>query len=114
MRRRLYQINENARMDQNGILNRRSLEAADIGRRCSIPVFLKTFGSDVAYKEGPDGADVYVSRAMAAQMAQIPKISGVAWSPDERSYRPTLYVQGSAVPAEPLEPDRCGRRRDKR
>lgn len=110
----LYQINENARLDQDGILNRRSLEAAQIGRRCSIPVFLKTFGTDVAYKKEPDDTDVYVSRAMATQMAQIPKISGVAWSADEESYRPTLFVQGSAVPAEPLEPNRCGRQRGKR
>ena len=112
----LYQINENARLDQDGILNRRSLDAAEIGRRCSIPVFLKTFGTDVAYKQGADGDgdDVYVSPAMATQMAQIPKISGVAWSADEESYRPTLFVQGSAVPAEPLEPDRCGGPRAKR
>ena len=110
----LYQINENARLDQDGILNRRSLDAAEIGRRCSIPVFLKTFGTDVAYKKGPDETDVYVSRAMATQMAQIPKISGVAWSADEESYRPTLFVQGSAVPPEPLDPALCGQRRAKR
>ena len=34
---------------------------------------------------------------MAEQMAPKPNISGVAWSPDEGSYRPSLYVQGSPV-----------------
>jgi hypothetical protein len=34
---------------------------------------------------------------MARQMAQAPDISGVAWSANERSYRPTLFVQGSPV-----------------
>ena len=59
-------------------------------------MFLKTFGSDVAYTAA-DGAEVKVSPAMAEQMAQMPHISGVAWSRDEGSYRPTFYAQGSPV-----------------
>ena len=92
----LYQIQENAELDPDGILDFRSRTAAETGRRCNIPVFLKTFGSDVAYTK-PDGEDVKVSRGMAEQMAPKPNISGVAWSRDEGSYRPTLYVQGSPV-----------------
>jgi hypothetical protein len=30
-------------------------------------------------------------------MAQMPNISGVAWSADESSYHPILFVQGSPV-----------------
>jgi hypothetical protein len=93
----LYQINENARLDADGVLDRQSQTAGDIGRRCRIPVFLKTFGSDVAFKGERDGSTVYVTQSMARQMAQAPDISGVAWSADERSYRPTLFVQGSPV-----------------
>lgn len=92
----LYQIQENAELDQDGELDFRARTAAETGRRCNIPVFLKTFGSDVAYTK-PDGEEVKVSRAMAEQMAPKPNISGVAWSPDEGSYRPSLYVPGSPV-----------------
>ena len=90
----LYQINENARLDADGVLDRQSQTAADIGRRCRIPVFLKTFGSDVAFKNGRDDTTVYVTQSMARQMGQAPDISGVAWSADESRYRPTLFVQG--------------------
>ena len=95
----LYQINENARLDQDGILDAGSQIAQEIGSRCSIPVFLKTFGSDVAYTIVPDGSEVNVavSEDMARQMAQMPYISGVAWSADEGRYHPTLFVQGSGV-----------------
>jgi hypothetical protein len=72
------------------------------GAHCRIPVFLKTFGSDVAFKSERDGGTVYVTQDMARQMAQAPDISGVAWSADERSYRPTLFVQGSPVPQVPF------------
>ena len=92
----LYQIQENATLDQNGMLDFRSRTAAETGRRCEIPVFLKTFGSDAAYK-GPDKRDVMVTTAMAQRMAQMPNISGVAWSPDEGSYRPSFYAQGAPV-----------------
>lgn len=95
----LYQINENARLDQEGTLDAGSQIAQEIGSRCSIPVFLKTFGSDVAYTSMPDDSEVNVavSKDMARQMAQMPDISGVAWSADEGRYHPTLFVQGSGV-----------------
>jgi hypothetical protein len=35
-------------------------------------------------------------------MAQMPNIAGVAWSVDEGSYHPTIFVQGSPVPQAPL------------
>lgn len=104
----LYQINENARLNEKGNLDRRSQIAAEIGRRCSIPVFLKTFGTDVAYESEQDGEEVHVSTEMAQQMAQRPNISGVAWSPDEKSYRPTTFVQGSPVREVPFgSANRC-------
>jgi len=95
----LYVINENARLNQNGILNSASRTAQEIGRRCDIPIFLKTFGSDVAFTIEQNGIDrdVPVSKEMARQMAQMPNISGVAWSVDESSYHPILFVQGSPV-----------------
>jgi hypothetical protein len=92
----LYQIQENAELDPDGMLDFRSRTAAETGRRCNIPVFLKTFGSDIAYTK-PDGEEVTVSPRMAEQMALKPDISGVAWSPDEGSYRPSLYAQGAPV-----------------
>lgn len=95
----LYQINENARLNRDGVLDRDSRRAQQIGRRCSIPVFLMTFGSDIAYtiEENGEQPNVFVTREMAAEMAQMPDISGVAWSPDEAMYHPTLFVQGSPV-----------------
>ena len=104
----LYQINENARLNQDGSLNRASRIAQDIGRRCSIPVFLKTFNSDVAYTvdQDDDTSKVYVSEDMARQMAEKPNISGVAWSASEENYHPTLFVQGSPVRQAQL-PYRC-------
>jgi hypothetical protein len=95
----LYQINENATLSQDGILNRSSRVAQQIGRRYDIPVFLKTFGTDVAYTIEQNGnrVNVYVSQDMTRQMAQMPDISGAAWSPDEARYQPTLFVQGSPV-----------------
>jgi hypothetical protein len=73
--------------------------AQQIGRRCSIPVFLKTFGSDIAYTvdEGHETMQVEVSQEMARRMAQMPHISGVAWSADEANYHPTLFEQGAPV-----------------
>jgi len=106
----LYQINENARLGADGVLDRQSQTAGEIGRRCRIPVFLKTFGSDVAFKSERDGGTVHVTQDMARQMAQAPDISGVAWSADERSYRPTLFVQGSPVRQAPFgSANRCDR-----
>jgi hypothetical protein len=95
----LYQINENAKLNADGILNHASRIAQEIGRRCSIPVFLKTFGSDVAYtiEQDGDSVNVDVSEEMTRQMAQMPDISGAAWSADEENYHPTFFVQGSSV-----------------
>jgi hypothetical protein len=95
----LYQINENASLNQDGILDEASRIAQDIGRRCSIPVFLKTFGSDISYTIEQNGneVEVGVSQEMTRQIAQMPNISGAAWSADEGSYHPTLFVQGSPV-----------------
>jgi hypothetical protein len=95
----LYQINENAKLNADGILDHASRIAQEIGRRCSIPVFLKTFGSDVAYtiEQDGDSVNVDVSREMTRQMAQMPDISGAAWSVDEENYHPTFFVQGSPV-----------------
>jgi len=95
----LYQINENAKLNQNGILDDASRIAQEIGRRCSIPVFLKTFGSDVAYSIVQDGSKmtVYTSQEMTRRMAQMRYISGAAWSADERNYHPTFFAQGSPV-----------------
>jgi hypothetical protein len=95
----LYQINENAKLNADGILDHASRIAQEIGRRCSIPVFLKTFGSDVAYtiEQDSDSVDVDVSREMTRQMAQMPDISGAAWSADEENYHPTFFAQGSPV-----------------
>ena len=47
-------------------------------------------------------------KAWRAQMAHAPDISGVAWSADESSYRPTLFVQGSPVRQAPFgSANRC-------
>jgi hypothetical protein len=105
----LYQIVENARLNQYGILDGQSQIASEFGRRCGIPVFLKTFGTDTAFKDDGNGKAVHVSTAMARQMAQFPNIAGVAWSPDERQYRPTLFVQGSAVQPLPAADRGCTR-----
>ncbi len=95
----LYQINENATLSPDGALDRASRIAQQNGRRYGIPVFLKTFGTDVAHTVDQTGAPtrVYVSPEMTRQMAQLPDISGAAWSPDERRYQPTLFAQGAAV-----------------
>jgi hypothetical protein len=95
----LYQINENAISSRDGMLDDDSRIAQQIGRRYGIPVFLKTFGTDVAYTIEQDGnqVNVHVSPDMTRRMAQIPSISGAAWSPDEARYQPTLFAQGSPV-----------------
>jgi hypothetical protein len=95
----LYQINENATLSQDGELDDDSRVAQGTGRRYGIPVFLKTFGTDVAYTTEQDGneVDVTVSQDMTKRMAQLPNISGAAWSPNERRYQPTLFAQGSRV-----------------
>lgn len=107
--RPLYQINENARLSQDGTLDRDSRIAQQIGRQYCLPVFLKTFGSDVAYATEQDGDEVqvYVSKEMTRRMAGMPDISGAAWSADERRYRPTIFVQGSPVPQAPLPSGQC-------
>ena len=86
-------------LSQDGELDDDSRVAQDIGRRYGIPVFLKTFGTDVAYTTRQDGdeVDVFVSQDMTKRMAQLPNIAGAAWSPNERRYQPTLFAQGSAV-----------------
>ena len=95
----LYQINENARLSEEGRLDSQSRLAQQIGRQYCIPVFLKTFGSDVAHviKRNGYNEDVYVSEDMARRMAHMPDISGAAWSVDEADYHPTIFEQGSAV-----------------
>jgi hypothetical protein len=95
----LYQINENASLSEDGTLDRDSRIAQQIGRRYGIPVFLKTFGTDVAYTTEYDGkpASIHVSPEMTTQMARLPDIAGAAWSADEARYHPTLFAQGSAV-----------------
>jgi len=95
----LYQINENASLNQDGTLDRGSRLAQDLGRQCGIPIFLKTFGSDVAYtvEQDDEKIDIHVSQDMAREMAQKPNISGLAWSVEEENYHPTMFVQGSAV-----------------
>lgn len=95
----LYQINENAKLDQNGTLDKSSQVAQQIGRRYNIPVFLKTFGTDIAYTVEQDGkaVEVFVSEDMTREMARKPSISGAAWSADETRYQPTLFAQGAAV-----------------
>ena len=95
----LYQINENATLDQDGVLDGSSRLAQDIGRQYCIPVFLKTFGSDIAYTIDEDGtkSKVYVSQEMTRRMAQLPSISGAAWSVDEGRYHPIIFVEGSPV-----------------
>jgi hypothetical protein len=95
----LYQINENATLSEDGRLDDDSRVAQDIGRRYGIPVFLKTFGTDVAYTTERDGneTNVTVSPEMTRQMAQLPNVAGAAWSPDEKRYQPTLFAQGAAV-----------------
>jgi hypothetical protein len=104
----LYQINENARLSEDGMLDPGSRTAQQVGRQYCIPVFLKTFGSDVAYTIEQDGISmkVYVSQEMTRQMVALPSISGAAWSADEKSYHPTLFVQGSPVRQAPFG-DRC-------
>jgi len=105
--RPLYQIVENASLDRDGVLDEASQLAQEFGRRYGIPVFLKTFGSDIAHSLMRNGRaiPVPVSQEMAWRMAQLPDIAGVAWSADEGSYHPTLFVQGSAVAMTPLELD---------
>jgi hypothetical protein len=44
--------------------------------------------------------NVYVSQDMTRRIAQMPNVSGAAWSPDEARYQPTLFAQGS--PARPV------------
>jgi hypothetical protein len=104
----LYQIVENAHLNQDGVVDERSQIAGELGRRCGFPVFLKTFGSDVAFKSERNDESVYVSTSMAREMAQLPNIAGVAWSSDEMSYSPSLFVQGSAVRPLPASDRRCG------
>ena len=95
----LYQINENATLDQDGRLDASSRVAQRIGRRYGIPVFLKTFGTDIAYSvtQGGRVTNVMVSQDMTRRMAEHHDIAGAAWSADEASYRPTLFAQGAAV-----------------
>jgi hypothetical protein len=67
-------------------------------------VFLKTFGSDIAYTLFQDRAvwTYFVTQEMTRQMARLENISGAAWSSDERRYRPILFEQGA--PARQLRP----------
>jgi hypothetical protein len=98
-----YVISENATLREDGRLNGQSRIAQDIGRCYGIPVFLKTFGSDIAYRieqqdpPGERGREVHVTREMAREMARLPHIAGVAWSVDEGRYHPVEFVQGAPV-----------------
>jgi hypothetical protein len=105
----LYQINENAKLSQDGMLDGESRLAQQIGRHYCLPVFLKTLGSGVGYtvEQDDDTVDVFVSEDMVRRMAQMPNISGVAWSADEGRYHPTIFVQGSPVPQAPLQLGQC-------
>jgi len=102
--RPFYQVVENARIKHDGSLNSASQVAQTLSREYGIPVFLKTFGSDIAYADIQDGhlADVFVSQEMTRRMVEFGDIAGAAWSPDEGSYHPTLFVQGSPVVQTPL------------
>src|SRR6185295_6387612 len=57
----LYQINENAVLSEEGRLDPDSRGAQEIGRRYGIPVFLKTFGTDVAYVTDRNGSRTNVT-----------------------------------------------------
>ena len=100
----LYLINENALLGEKGEFDESTGIAQALGRNHNVPVFLMTFGSDIAYTIQRDGksTDVHVSQDMARQMAKKPNITGVAWSPDESRYQPTLFVQGA-----PIGPKTC-------
>jgi hypothetical protein len=95
----LYQINENARLDQGGVLDPDSRIARQLGKQCSMPVFLKTFGSDIAYtiEENGEQPNVFVTKEKSEEMARMPDVSGVAWSSDEANYHPTFFFQGSPI-----------------
>jgi hypothetical protein len=95
----LYQINENATLSRDGALDESSRVAQELGRRYNVPVFLMTFGTDIAYTIEQNGkpVDVTVSQDMVRQIAQRPYVSGAAWSPDEAYYHPTLFAQGAPV-----------------
>ena len=101
----LYQINENARLDRNRVLDPESRIAQQVGKLCRIPVFLKTFGSDIAYtiEENGEQPNVFVTKEMSEEMAQMPDVSGVAWSPDEANYHPTVFFPGSPVREVPFD-----------
>jgi hypothetical protein len=102
--RPLYQIIENASLDEHGALDDISQRAQALARQFGVPVFLKTFGSDIAYKAVRGGrvANVYVSQEMTARMARLPYIAGAAWSANEADYHPTFFAQGSPVIDIPL------------
>jgi hypothetical protein len=101
----LYLINENALLGEKGEFDESTGIAQALGRSHNIPVFLMTFGSDIAYVIERDGKseDVHVSQDMARQMAQRRNITGVAWSPDEQRYHPTLFVQGAPISSKTCE-----------
>jgi hypothetical protein len=94
-----YVINENATLDENGVLDDNSRDAQELGERYGIPVFLKTFGSDIAYtiERAGQETDVFVSPDMTRKMTELPNISGAAWSIDEERYHPMYFFQGSPV-----------------
>jgi hypothetical protein len=106
--RPLYQIVENASLDEHGDLDDISEQAQALGRQYGVPVFLKAFGSDVAYKAVRVGrlANIFVSQEMTARMARLPYIAGAAWSADEGEYHPTFFAQGSPVIDMPLRVER--------
>lgn len=101
----LYLINENALLGEKGEFDESTGIAQALARSHNIPVFLMTFGSDIAYVIERDGKseDVHVSQDMARQMAQRRNITGVAWSTDESRYHPTLFVQGVPISAKTCE-----------
>ncbi|MGE0037855.1 MAG: hypothetical protein AB7S93_19730 [Xanthobacteraceae bacterium] len=101
----LYLINENALLGEKGEFDESTGIAQALGRSHNIPVFLMTFGSDIAYviERGGKSEDVHVSEDMARQMARRRNITGVAWSPDEQRYHPTLFVQGAPIGSKTCE-----------
>ena len=101
----LYLINENALLGEKGEFDESTGIAQALGRSHNVPVFLMTFGTDIAYTDTRDGksVDVHVSQDMARQMGKKPNVTGVAWSADELRYQPTLFVQGAPIGSKACE-----------
>jgi hypothetical protein len=101
----LYLINENALLGEKNEFDESTGIAQALGRGHNVPVFLMTFGTDIAYttEQAGKSVDVHVSQDMVRRMAQKPDITGVAWSADEQRYQPTLFVQGAPIGSKTCE-----------